>query len=277
MTKIQFAKMHGCGNDFMVIDAINQELSLTPELIRQWSNRNMGIGFDQLLLVEPSLDATAKFKYRIFNADGTEVEQCGNGARCFAIFVKRQGLTEEDRFWVETKKGLIQLLRHADEQVTVDMGAPQFAPQKIPCNIGSEKVEYELKAFKDILNFSIVSMGNPHCVIFLEDIAAANLNLIAESVTSANLFPEGVNLGIAEIVSPDKIRLRVHERGVGETLACGSGACAAVVAGIRLQRLASIVEVELSGGKMIISWDGIGSTVKMTGPASYVFDGTIYL
>ena len=272
---VKFAKMHGCGNDFMVINAIDQAVELTSALIQSWSNRHTGVGFDQLLLVESATQTDASFKYRIFNADGEEVEQCGNGARCFAIFVRRQGLTKADRFWVETENGLIQLLCHADDQVTVDMGMPQFSPDKIPFNAADEKIAYELNAFKETLQFSAISMGNPHCTFFLPDIDEANIDLIAQSVLTADLFPQGVNVGVVQVLSKDKIKLRVHERGVGETLACGSGACAAVVAGIRLNYLANTVEVNLPGGQLLVSWDGVGHSVKMTGPACHVYDGRI--
>ena len=277
MSTITFAKMHGCGNDFMVIDAINQAIDLNSELIRKWSNRYTGIGFDQLLLIEKSTKKETLFKYRIFNADGEEVEQCGNGARCFALFVYRHGLSLEERYWVETKNGLIQLLRHADSQVTVDMGKPQFAPKLIPCTLPEEQLEYEFDAFKETLKFSAISMGNPHCTLFLDKIEQVDLALIAENIKSTNYFPQGVNVGVIEILSKDKIKLRVFERGSGETLACGSGACAAVVAGIRLGKLAETVEVCLPGGELIVSWGGSGHTVKMTGPASYVYEGKIRL
>lgn len=277
MTQLRFAKMHGCGNDFMVIDGINQIVHLTPALIQRWADRHTGIGFDQILLVERSLNPQALFNYRIFNADGMEVEQCGNGARCFAIFVQYQGLCADDRFWVETKTGLIQLIRHADDQVTVDLGVPQFDPRKLPCGLTDMEPEYELKTFRNVLKFSIVSLGNPHCVVFLPDIEQVDLNLISSTMTSSGLFPVGVNVGIAAVVTPEKIRLRVHERGVGETQACGSGAAAAVIAGIRTHRLSHTVEVELPGGSLMISWPGMGASVKMTGPAVYVYDGILYL
>jgi len=275
MTQIKFSKMHGCGNDFMVIDAVNQNLQLTSEFIQRWSNRHTGVGFDQLLIVEPTTNENARLKYRIFNADGGEVGQCGNGARCFAAFVKRIGLVDTQQFWVETKYGLLQLCQHADGQVTVDMGFPQFAPKDIPCLVAEEKIAYPLNVNGQLMNYSVISFGNPHCVLFADDINSIDLGFMAQTITAEKIFPQGVNLGFAQVISSEQINLRVHERGVGETLACGSGACAAVVTGIRLNKLAPKVEVNLTGGKVTVAWEGEGYSVKMTGPAEHVYDGTI--
>ncbi len=265
--------MHGCGNDFMLIDAVRQSLVLTPKLIQRWSDRHYGIGFDQLLLVEPAIHPQALFRYRIFNADGSEVEQCGNGARCLAMFIRRQGLTQQADFWVETETGLLINLKCYDDQVAVEMGLPQTLSVDISSGLAATPPQYVFRVGDKWLKFSPISMGNPHCVIFLSDIQTIDMNAIVAA--AATIFPQGINVGIAEIVSPTAIRLRVHERGVGETLACGSGACAAVVAGIRQELLADTVAVELAGGSLVVTWKGEQHPVTLLGPAIHVFDGVI--
>ena len=273
MAMIKFSKMHGCGNDFMLIDAVRQTVVLTPDLIRHWANRHYGIGFDQLLLVESALNPQALFRYRIFNADGSEVEQCGNGARCLAVFIRRQGLTQQASFWVETEAGLLLNLKCYDDQVAVEMGFPKTLLVDMYADLTAARPQYEIRVGERWLNFFPISMGNPHCVIFLSDIQTVDMDSIVTAV--ATIFPQGINIGIAEIISPQAIRLRVHERGVGETLACGSGACAAVVAGIRQQLLADTIAVELAGGSVVVTWKGEQHPVILIGPAVHVFDGVI--
>lgn len=275
---INFNKMHGLGNDFVVIDGINQSVSLTSEQIRFIANRNFGIGCDQLLLVEKPISANADFKYRIFNADGSEVAQCGNGARCFARFVSEHGLTDKHEITVDTNAG--QLILHLTEhgQVTVNMGVPRHAPEQIPLAVQDERKLYsaDTQAGGEI-EFAAVSMGNPHAVLQVDDVATAPVASLGGELECHPLFPQRVNVGFMQVVSRHRIKLRVYERGAAETLACGSGACAAVVAGIELGLLDHLVFVELPGGELIIEWAGRGSPVFMTGPAVSVFEGQIEL
>jgi diaminopimelate epimerase len=274
---INFTKMHGLGNDFVVIDAINQHVALTAEQIRQLSDRHFGIGFDQLLLVEKPISDNADFKYRIFNADGSEVAQCGNGARCFARFVRDKQLTDKDEIRVDTNSG--QLLLHLDEDnlVTVNMGIPRHAPDEIPM-LAEEESKYYTVAVNDTERaFGAVSMGNPHAVLQVNDVKTAPVAELGSELERHPVFPERANIGFMQVVDRQHIRLRVFERGAGETLACGSGACAAVVIGIEHNLLDHDVFVELPGGELKISWSGRGEPVFMTGPAVSVFDGTLAL
>ncbi|MGJ0492287.1 diaminopimelate epimerase [Methylobacter sp.] len=274
---INFTKMHGLGNDFVVIDAINQHVALTAEQIRQLSDRHFGIGFDQLLLVEKPVNDNADFKYRIFNADGSEVAQCGNGARCFARFVRDKQLTDKDEIRVDTNSG--QLLLHLDEDdlVTVNMGIPRHAPDEIPM-LAEEESKYYTVAVNDTERaFGAVSMGNPHAVLQVNDVKTAPVAELGSELERHPVFPERANIGFMQVVDRQHIRLRVFERGAGETLACGSGACAAVVIGIEHNLLDHDVFVELPGGELKISWSGRGEPVFMTGPAVSVFDGTLAL
>ena len=274
---INFTKMHGLGNDFVVIDAINQHVDLNAEQIRQLSDRHFGIGFDQLLLVEKPVSANTDFKYRIFNADGSEVAQCGNGARCFARFVRDKQLTDKDEIRVDTNSG--QLLLHLDEDdlVTVNMGVPRHAPDEIPMLVEEESKYYTVAVNDTERAFGAVSMGNPHAVLQVNDVKTAPVAELGSELERHPVFPERANIGFMQVVDRQHIKLRVFERGAGETLACGSGACAAVVIGIEHNLLDHDVFVELPGGELKISWSGRGEPVFMTGPAVTVFDGTLAL
>ena len=276
--KIKFSKMHGLGNDFVVIDGMRQYVELTPEIVRALGDRHTGIGFDQLLLVEPPEAASADFRYRIFNADGGEVEQCGNGARCFVRFVHDQKLTDKTAIVVETKRGIIHPHLEANGLVTVDMGQPRFAPAEIPFESETDAAEQALQLADGItLTIGAVSMGNPHAVTLVADVETAPVALQGPQVESHTRFPQRVNAGFMQVVDRHNIRLRVYERGAGETLACGTGACAAVVSGIRRGLLDSPVRVQTRGGELSIAWGGPGQPVVMTGPAVTVFTGEIDL
>ncbi len=274
---LRFTKMHGLGNDFVVLDGVRQPVSLTPEQLRFLADRHFGVGFDQLLLVEPATQPGVDFRYRIFNADGSEVEQCGNGARCFARFVFDQGLTDKREIRVETKKGVIAPRLESDGQVTVDMGAPRFAPAEIPFISDSDAVLQPLDLDGTTVDISVVSMGNPHAVQVVADVESAPVAVQGPLTESHPRFPERVNAGFMQVVDRHNVRLRVYERGSGETLACGTGACAAVVAGIRRGLLDSPVRVVTRGGELTIAWAGPGQPVLMTGPAVTVFTGEIEL
>lgn len=267
--------MHGLGNDFVVVDLISQHAHLRPELIRRLSDRNQGIGFDQLLLVEPPGSPDVDFRYRIFNADGSEVEQCGNGARCFAVFVRDKKLTNKELIRVETKKGQIELRVKDDGRVLVDMGCPILEPVDIPFVADHVATTYPIEVDGESLSIGAVSMGNPHLVLTVDSVAEAPVDDLGPKLESHERFPERVNVGFMEVVHKRFIKLRVYERGVGETLACGTGACAAVVSGIRQGLLESPVEVKLPGGNLCISWEGEGSPVMMEGPAVSVFEGRV--
>ena len=274
---IQFSKMHGLGNDFMVVDGITQKIFFSPEMIRRLADRHFGIGFDQLLLVEPPYDPEQDFHYRIFNADGSEVQQCGNGARCFARFVRLKGLTNKDRIAVSTMSGRIVLQLEQDNQVTVNMGVPEFEPAKVPFRAQKAEKTYLLRVAEQTVMCGVVSMGNPHCVLEVEDVKTAPVETLGAELESFDRFPERVNVGFMELVSANEIRLRVFERGAGETMACGTGACAAAVVGIAQGKLRDRVKVHLPGGTLQIAWKGPGNPVFMTGPAEHVFDGEIEL
>ena len=276
--KITFSKMHGLGNDFVVIDGIRQNIQLNPAQIRFLADRNFGIGCDQLLLVEKPTQPGADFRYRIFNADGGEVEQCGNGARCFARFVHDQGLTGQTEIQVETQRGIIGPKLEANGLVTVDMGLPKFLPTEIPFQSDSDAVIQPLQlADNTVIEISVVSMGNPHAVQIVSNVDDAPVAQQGPQIESHPRFPQRVNAGFMEITHRHAIRLRVYERGAGETLACGTGACAAAVAGIRRGVLDSPVAVTTRGGELTIAWQGEGHPVLMTGPAVTVFTGEIEL
>ena len=274
---IQFSKMHGLGNDFMVVDGITQKIFFSPEMIRRLADRHFGIGFDQLLLVEPPYDPEQDFHYRIFNADGSEVQQCGNGARCFARFVRLKGLTNRDRIAVSTMSGRIVLQLEQDNQVTVNMGVPEFEPAKVPFRAQKAEKTYLLRVAEQTVMCGVVSMGNPHCVLEVENVKTAPVETLGAELESFDRFPERVNVGFMELVSANEIRLRVFERGAGETMACGTGACAAAVVGIAQGKLRDRVKVHLPGGTLQIAWKGPGTPVFMTGPAEHVVDGEIEL
>lgn len=272
--KLKFTKMHGLGNDFVVIDAHTQPVSLSPAQIRRMADRHFGIGCDQLLLVErPQGDAD--FRYRIFNADGNEVEQCGNGARCFVRFVHDRGLSDKPEIRVETAGGLISPRLESNGLVTVNMGAPRFSPAAIPFIADSEALTYTLALGDEHITICALSMGNPHAVQIVEEVDSAPVAIQGPLIEAHPRFPQRVNAGFMQIVDPHHIRLRVYERGSGETLACGTGACAAVVAGIRLGQLESPVRVTTRGGELEIRWQGAQAPVWMTGPAVSVFQGEL--
>ncbi len=274
--RMRFTKMQGLGNDFVVIDAIRQRLELTPGQIRQLADRHFGIGCDQVLLVElPRTDDTA-FHYRIFNADGSEVEQCGNGARCFARYVRDEGLSTADSIRVGTAAGPITLELQPDGQVSVDMGLPRFDPAAIPLLARARAPAYDLGAGCRALRIGAVSMGNPHAVLSVsDDLDEAPVAELGPRIERDPLFPQGANVGFMQRESATAIRLRVWERGVGETLACGTGACAAMVVGRLWGELDEQVKVSLPGGALVVDWLGEGTSVRMTGPAVRVFDGDI--
>ncbi len=274
---LKFTKMHGAGNDFVVIDGIRQTVALAPEQIRLLADRHFGVGCDQLLLVEKSLRDDADFRYRIFNADGGEVEQCGNGARCFVRFVHEQKLTARKEIVVETKSGLISPRLEDDGRVTVNMGAPVFAPARIPFVSDSEAVIQELDVAGCRVQITAVSMGNPHAVQVVADVEQAPVASQGPLIEVHPRFPRRVNAGFMQIMDRTHIKLRVHERGTGETLSCGTGACAAVVTGIRRGLLDDTVQVATRGGVLTIHWAGEQNPVLMTGPAVTVFEGTINL
>lgn len=274
-TQFTFSKMQGAGNDFVVIDAIHQTVQLSPEQIQTLAHRQFGIGFDQLLLVESS--SIADFKYRIFNADGSEVAQCGNGARCFVRFVAEQGLSTKKTITVETASGIISPTLEENGLVTVNMGAPKFAPRDLPFIADSQADQYDLQVGAQLLQIAAVSMGNPHAVLLVEDVETAPVTALGQQIERHPRFPERVNVGFMQILHAHHIKLRVFERGSGETLACGTGACAAAVAGILSGRLSSPVKVSARGGELSIAWQGSDSPVMMTGPAVTVFTGSITL
>jgi diaminopimelate epimerase len=275
--RLKFTKMQGLGNDFVVIDAIRQKVHLTPEKIRFLADRHFGVGCDQVLLVESAHQAHADFRYRIFNADGSEVAQCGNGARCFARFVRDQGLSAKDEIQVDTDAGRL-VLRHSDaDQITVNMGVPRHAPAEIPLEAEEERYRYPVEVDGRTWSFGAVSMGNPHAVLLVDDVDSAPVETLGPRLESHPAFPERVNVGFMQVQDAHNVRLRVFERGSGETLACGSGACAAVVVGIEQGLLLSPVKVELPGGNLSIAWQGRGFPVFMTGPAVKVFEGDIEL
>jgi len=262
--------MHGLGNDFIVIDNLDSSFSKKKINITRLANRHVGIGFDQLLLVESSAIDNIDFKYRIYNADGQEVQQCGNGARCFALYVFEKKLTEKRKLNVETLNGIIELIINDSSSVTVNMGKPEFNPSKIPANLDNQHKKYLINN-KEI---GILSMGNPHAVLIAKNIENLAIEKSAKEIQDSGHFPEGVNVGFMQINSPNNISLRVFERGVGETQACGTGACAAVVFGIENNLLDRKVRVSLPGGELDIKYDK-GSEVFMTGPAEFVFEGSI--
>jgi len=275
--KLNFTKMQGLGNDFVVIDAIKQPVEMTPDLAKRLGDRRFGIGCDQILIVEPATQAGVDFRYRIFNSDGSEVEQCGNGARCFVRFVVDKSLTAKTEIRVETKSGIITPRLVEGGEITVDMGPPIFDPARIPFVSSSDTVIQSLDLGGEAVAITAVSMGNPHAVQVVSNVDSAPVAQQGPLIEHHPRFPARVNAGFMQILDPHAIRLRVFERGAGETLACGTGACAAVVAGIQRGLLASPVRVETRGGALSIAWSGPGMPVLMTGPAVSVFEGSIDL
>lgn len=275
--KLNFTKMHGLGNDFVVFDGISQPLNLSPSQLRLIADRHFGVGCDQILLVERPTRPDTDFRYRIFNADGGEVSQCGNGARCFVRFVHDQGLTDKQEIRVETASGIIVPRLEADGMVTVNMGPPRFSPADIPFTAEQQALTYELQLTGETVEISALSMGNPHAVQIVDNADSAPVERQGPQIENHIQFPQRVNAGFMQIIDRGHIALRVYERGSGETLACGTGACAAVVSGITRGYLDNSVEVQTRGGKLRIRWDGEGQPVWMTGPAATVFSGTLDL
>ena len=274
---IKFSKMHGLGNDFVVIDAINQNINLSEDQVRFLADRHFGVGCDQLLLVEKPTRPEVHFRYRIYNADGSEVEQCGNGARCFARFVVNHGLTNKTEIPVETAGGDIVLRLQEDGQVTVDMGVPRFEPSILPLNMPSRQDRYDVEIDGELITFGAVSMGNPHAVLMVDEVESAPVETLGPIMESHPLFPKRVNVGFMQVKSANHIALRVYERGAAETLACGTGACGAMVVGRLWGLLDETVQVDLPGGSLSIHWPGEGHSVMMTGPAVEVFRAQIEL
>ena len=276
--KLKFTKMHGLGNDFVVLDATSNPIALTPPQLRFIADRHFGVGCDQILQVEPAREPGTDFYYRIFNADGGEVEQCGNGARCFVRYVHERGLTKKREIRVGTKGGVIVPRLEPDGQVTVDMGVPVFDPDKVPFHAPERALTYHLDVDGTLVELSVLSIGNPHAVQIVPDVDSAPVAVQGPLIERHPRFPQRVNAGYMQVVDRHRIRLRVYERGAGETLACGTGACAAVVAGVMREALdGDRVSVETRGGALVISWGGEGSPVLMTGPATAVFEGEIEL
>jgi diaminopimelate epimerase len=282
--QLEFAKMHGLGNDFMVLDLVSQSFELGEAQIRAWADRRTGVGFDQLLAIEPPTDPDADFRYRIFNANGGEVEQCGNGARCAARYIAHRQLSPKPALLLQTMGGPITTRLLPDGQVEVDMGEPKTAPERVPFNptadggalpLAGQALTYTLGVDGEDWEITPVSIGNPHCVLFVTNVADAPVERLGQALVGHPVFPEGANIGFCQVVDPGFVRLRVFERGVGETRACGTGACAAVVAAQIRGAVGQRVKVSLPGGKVRISWQGPGTPVRMTGPATLVFEGRI--
>jgi len=274
---LRFTKMHGLGNDFMVVDLISQRVHLSPEQIRYLGNRNTGVGFDQLLLVETPQSPDVDFRYRIFNSNGTEVEHCGNGARCFAKFVHDQRLTGKRDISVQTSNGRIILKMRDDHAVEVDMGEPVLQPDQVPFEATTQAPSYSLEQDGHNYTLGVVSMGNPHAVLVVDDVASAPVFELGSKLEQHPRFPNKANIGFMQIIDRNTIKLRVFERGVGETKACGTGACAAVVVGQQQGLLDTNVTTQLTGGNLAIQWQGPGHHLFMDGPATHVYEGQIKL
>lgn len=274
---VRFTKMHGLGNDFMVLDLVTQRVKLTPKIVEKLGDRNFGVGFDQLLIVEPPGSPDVDFRYRIYNSDGSEVENCGNGARCFAKFVRDKRLTGKDEIAVETANGRAVLKIREDRQVEVNMGAPRLKPADVPFDADAQGATYPISVDGEEYLISAVSMGNPHGVLLVDDVDTAPVETLGPKLEPHARFPQKANIGFMQVVSRDEVRLRVYERGAGETKACGTGACAAVVAGVLRGVLNDRVKVTLPGGDLEIHWAGGDTPVIMTGPATTVFEGQIFL
>lgn len=278
---VRFTKMHGLGNDFMVLDLVTQRVKVTPKLVKKLGDRNFGVGFDQLLIVEPPSEPDVDFRYRIFNQDGSEVENCGNGARCFAKFVRDKRLTGKAEVIVQTANGRMCLKIREDKRVEVDMGQPILQPEQIPFVAEQQAITYPIKVehqgAMETVELSAVSMGNPHGVLVVEDTETASVETLGPVLEPHSSFPAKANIGFMQVLNPSEVNLRVFERGVGETIACGTGACAAVVAGKLRGLLDMPVTVHLPGGDLEIEWQGEGHPVIMTGPATTVYEGQIFV
>lgn len=275
-TKFSFTKMHGLGNDFIVIDAINQAIELTPIILKKLANRHTGIGFDQCLLIEKSKQTGVDFFYRIFNANGQEVGQCGNGARCLARFAKYYGLTEKNNLTIATHTTQMHLQINPDDSVTVDFGKPKLAPHEIPLIVDPQDNLYTIPLTNGSMqNLHAVNVGNPHAVIHVNDVTFASVAQLGAEIEKHPLFPEKTNVGFMEVVNSEQIKLRVFERGCGETNACGSGAVAAAAIGRLFYQLAPTVRVTLLGGELIVTWKSFEESLYLTGPAEFVYEGKI--
>jgi len=274
---LEFTKMHGLGNDFVVINGIDRHVDLTPDQIRTMADRHTGIGFDQLLLLQPSVDPAADVRYRIFNPDGNEVEQCGNGARCIGQYLHENAIVNTDVISAETVKGIIRIYMEKGDAVRVNMGVPRFEPADIPLLHAQRQSLYHFQDGDLQTEFQALSMGNPHAVIIVDDVATAEVEKWGKLLQQHKMFPQSVNVGFLQILDRKNVLLRVYERGAGETLACGTGACAAIVAGIMANKLDNEVTVGLNRGKLSISWEDAGAEVWMTGPATTVYEGQITL
>jgi diaminopimelate epimerase len=282
--KLEFAKMHGLGNDFMVLDLVSQDLCLSTEQVRAWADRRTGVGFDQLLTIEPPSEPDADFRYRIYNADGAEVEQCGNGARCAARFIELHKLSPKASLRMQTLGGPIETLLLDEDAVEVNLGVPSTEPDDVPYSVAAacppleqEQPAFRLQSGAVQLELIPVSIGNPHGVTFVPDIGTAPVEELGPQLVNHPFFPDGANIGFCQVVDPGFARLRVFERGVGETRACGTGACAAVVAGQLAGTLGHRVKISLPGGKVRINWQGPSTPVRMAGPACLVYEGHMNL
>jgi diaminopimelate epimerase len=273
--RLSFTKMHGLGNDFVVLDAFQHTLALTSEQVRFLADRHRGVGCDQVLMVEPPNDASADFFYRIYNSDGTEAQQCGNGARCFARFVHARGLTVKEQLELQTRSGRIRVILGEGDEVHVNMGVPRFEPADLPFRAARRAPSYRRRVGATTIEFGAVSVGNPHAVVRVANVDEVPVERIGPALESHGDFPQRVNVGFMQVLGPEHVRLRVYERGAGETLACGSGACAAVAVGHVQQLLGKRATVDLLGGRLVISWQGEGTPLWMRGPATHVFEGTV--
>lgn len=274
---IHFSKMQSLGNDFVVVDAVTQKVFFNPEVIRQLADRHFGIGFDQLLLVEPPYDPDLDFHYRIFNADGSEAEQCGNGARCVGRFVRAKGLTHKDRISASTQNGHVMLTLEKDHQVTVNMGVPEFEPAKIPFKAQKAEKTYLVPSAQQTVLCGVVSVGNPHCILEVDDIATSSISTLGPELEQHERFPDRVNVGFMQVLNGREIKLRSYSRGTGEVLASGANACAAAVMGMYWGKLSDRVQVHFTHGSLTIAWQGLGKPVFLTGTVAHVFDGQINL
>lgn len=273
--RLKFSKMHGLGNDFMVFDGVNQVVELSSQQIQDLANRRFGVGFDQLLLVEQADGPGADFKYRIYNANGGEVEQCGNGVRCFARFVIEKGLTDKNQIVVQTLGGTVVPELVEGGRVRVDMGVPNFDPDALPFTASEASISHALEVDGEALDIGVVSMGNPHAVVQVSNIQTAEVERLGPLIESHARFPRNVNAGFMQIIDRNRIKLRVYERGAGETMACGTGACAAMAVARTQALVDERVTVELPGGDLLIEWAGLGQPLYMTGDASHVFEGEV--
>ena len=273
----RFTKMHGLGNDFVVLDAVRQSIRLTTDIIKRIADRNLGIGCDQVLVIEPPTDRNIDFNYRIFNCDGSEVEQCGNGARCIGRYIKDQQLSGKKTLRIKTKNRVMEITTTTKNMITANMGEPSFIPKDIPLDSEQQNDLYSIDINNSSLKISALSVGNPHAVLQVDNIDQADVETIGSLIQKHSLFPESVNVGFMQIIDRQNLALRVYERGVGETQACGSGACAAAVAAIKQGLVDKTIEIKLLGGKLTIEWQGEGQPILMTGPAETVFHGKIKL